>query len=151
MSFLDENSVNMKGVSIDEIYVGQRKSFTKTVTEADVNTFAGLTGDFNPVHVNAEYAKTSRFGGKIAHGMLTASFISTVFGMTIPGADGIYLGQTIKFLAPVRIGDTITAAIEVIKVMPEKKRFYARTTVTNQRGELVIDGEATLMATKRTS
>lgn len=148
MSMLDKDSINMNGVGINEMYVGQKKSFTKTITEGDVNTFAGLTGDFNPVHVNAEYAKTTRFGEKIAHGMLTASFISTVFGMTIPGCGGIYMSQSLKFLAPVRIGDTITAAMEITKIIPEKKRFYARTTVHNQRGEMVIDGEAILMSTK---
>lgn len=146
--FLDPNSINMNGTSIRDVHVGQRKTFSRTILEADVIGFAGITGDFNPVHVNEEYAKTTRFGGRIAHGMLSASFISTIFGMTIPGAEGIYLSQTLKFLAPVRIGDTITAAIEITEVFPEKRRFTAHTTVTTQDGTLAVDGEAVLMATK---
>jgi 3-hydroxybutyryl-CoA dehydratase len=145
---LDENSLNMKGLSIDEVYIGMKKSVTKTISEHDVYSFAGIIGDFNPVHVNEEYAKTTRFGGRIVHGILSASFISTVFGMLLPGADAIYLGQTLKFLKPVRFGDTITATGEVTKIVPEKKLFYAKATVTNQKGEVVVEGEGTLMATK---
>jgi 3-hydroxybutyryl-CoA dehydratase len=147
-SLLDQNSLNMSGYSIDEIYVGMKKSVTKTISEGDVYTYAGLIGDINPVHVNAEYAKTTRFGERIVHGMLTASFFSTLVGMLIPGADAIYLGQSCKFLLPVKFGDTITAIGEVTKIVPEKKIAYLHTTVINQRGELVIDGEATVMATK---
>ncbi|KGK84269.1 enoyl-CoA hydratase [Clostridium sp. HMP27] len=138
----------MSGYSINEIYIGMKKSVTKTISESDVYTYAGLIGDINPVHVNAEYAKTTRFGERIVHGMLTASFFSTIVGMLIPGADAIYLGQTCKFLLPVKFGDTITATGEVISMRPEKKIAIMRTTVVNQRGELVIDGEATVMATK---
>ncbi|WP_363330966.1 MaoC family dehydratase [Clostridium sp. HMP27] len=145
---IDENSLNMSGYSINEIYIGMKKSVTKTISESDVYTYAGLIGDINPVHVNAEYAKTTRFGERIVHGMLTASFFSTIVGMLIPGADAIYLGQTCKFLLPVKFGDTITATGEVISMRPEKKIAIMRTTVVNQRGELVIDGEATVMATK---
>nr|WP_081957300.1 MaoC family dehydratase [Clostridium sp. HMP27] len=147
-SMIDENSLNMSGYSINEIYIGMKKSVTKTISESDVYTYAGLIGDINPVHVNAEYAKTTRFGERIVHGMLTASFFSTIVGMLIPGADAIYLGQTCKFLLPVKFGDTITATGEVISMRPEKKIAIMRTTVVNQRGELVIDGEATVMATK---
>lgn len=145
---IDENSLNMSGYSINEIYIGMKKSVTKTISESDVYTYAGLIGDINPVHVNAEYAKTTRFGERIVHGMLTASFFSTIVGMLIPGADAIYLGQTCKFLLPVKFGDTITATGEVISMRPEKKIAVMRTTIVNQRGELVIDGEATVMATK---
>jgi len=145
---IDENSLNMSGYSINEIYVGMKKSVTKTISESDVYTYAGLIGDINPVHVNAEYAKTTRFGERIVHGMLTASFFSTIVGMLIPGADAIYLGQTCKFLLPVKFGDTITATGEVISMRTEKKIAVMRTTIVNQRGELVIDGEATVMATK---
>nr|WP_207653875.1 MaoC family dehydratase [Clostridium sp. BSD9I1] len=147
-NMIDENSLNMSGYSINEIYIGMKKSVTKTISESDVYTYAGLIGDINPVHVNAEYAKTTRFGERIVHGMLTASFFSTIVGMLIPGADAIYLGQTCKFLLPVKFGDTITATGEVISMRPEKKIAVMRTTVVNQRGELVIDGEATVMATK---
>lgn len=147
-SMIDDNSLNMSGYSIDEMYVGQKASISKTITESDINTYAGLIADFNPVHVNAEYAKTTRFGERIAHGMFTASFFSTVVGMCIPGADAIYLGQTLKFLLPVKIGDTITATGEVTKIIKEKKIAYLKTTIVNQRGELVIEGEGTVMATK---
>lgn len=145
---LDENSLNMSGYSINEIYIGMKKSVSKTISEADVYNYAGIIGDINPVHVNAEYAKNTRFGERIAHGMLTASFFSTIVGMLLPGADAIYLGQTCRFLLPVKFGDTITATGEVISIRPEKKIVVMRTTVTNQRGESVVEGEATVMATK---
>lgn len=148
MRELDENSLNMSGYSIDEIFIGMKKSVTKTISEHDVYAYAGIIGDINPVHINEEYAKQTRFGGRIAHGMLTASFFSTIVGMLVPGADAIYLGQTCKFLLPVKIGDTITATAEVTKIVPEKRIAYMRTTVLNQKGEMVIDGEATVMATK---
>ena len=148
MRELDENSLNMSGYSIDEIFIGMKKSVTKTISEHDVYAYAGIIGDINPVHINEEYAKQTRFGGRIAHGMLTASFFSTLVGMLVPGADAIYLGQTCKFLLPVRIGDTITATAEVTKIVPEKRIATMHTTVLNQKGELVIDGEATVMATK---
>lgn len=149
MNRLDEDSLNMSGYSINEIYLGMKKSVSKTITESDVYTYAGIIGDINPVHVNSEYAKTTRFGERIVHGMLTASFFSTLVGMLIPGADAIYLGQTCKFLLPVKFGDTITAIGEVIKIEEEKKIAYMRTTIINQRGEIVVDGEATIMATKK--
>jgi len=145
---IDDSSINMSGYSIDEMYVGQKAKISKTITESDINTYAGLIADFNPVHINAEYAKTTRFGERIAHGMLTASFFSTIVGMCIPGADAIYLGQTLKFMAPVKIGDTITAIGEVTKIVKEKRIAYLKTTIVNQRGEIVIDGEGTVMATK---
>lgn len=147
-AMIDDTSLNMSGYSIDEMYIGQKASISKTITESDVNTYAGLIADFNPVHINAEYAKTTRFGERIAHGMLTASFFSTIVGMCIPGADAIYLGQNLKFIAPVKIGDTITATGEVTKIIKEKRIAYLRTTIINQRGEIVIDGEGTVMATK---
>ena len=118
MGFIDDDSLNMSGYGIGEIYVGMKKSVSKTITESDVYTYAGIIGDINPVHVNAEYAKTTRFGERIAHGMLTASFFSTIVGMLIPGADAIYLGQTCRFLLPVKFGDTITAAGEVTRIDP---------------------------------
>lgn len=148
MSKLDPNSINMSGLSIHELRVGQKAAFTKTITEADVCGFAGIIADFNPVHINDEYAKQTRFGGRIAHGMLTASFISTVIGMALPGADAIYLGQTLKFTAPVRLGETITAEAEITRIIPEKQRAYLKTTVTKQDGTVVVEGEATIMATK---
>ncbi|ERJ84001.1 MaoC-like protein [Peptostreptococcaceae bacterium oral taxon 113 str. W5053] len=149
MFLTDDNSLNMSGYSIDEIFIGMTKSVSKTISEADVYAYAGIIGDINPLHVNEEYAKRTRFKGRIAHGMLTASFFSTIVGMLIPGADAIYLGQTCKFLLPVYIGDTITATGEVTKIIPEKCIAHMKTTVVNQRGELVVVGEAIVMATKK--
>lgn len=128
-----------------EFRPGQRASVTKTISEADVYAFAGITGDFNPLHVDAEFAKGSRFGERIAHGMLTAGLISAVLGMRLPGPGAIFLGQTLKFLKPVRFGDTITAEAEVLSYRSDKRIVTLRTTCTNQRGERVLEGEATLM------
>ncbi len=147
-SMIDDNSLNMSGYSIQEMYVGQRASVTKTIGEYDINTFAGIIGDFNPLHINSEYAKTTQFGERIAHGMLTASFLSTIVGMCIPGADAIYLSQELKFFLPVKIGDTITATGTVTKIIEEKKIGYLDMSITNQRGEVVVAGEGKVMATK---
>ena len=124
---------------------GQRATFTKTITEADINAFAGITGDFNPLHVNVEFAARSRFGERIAHGMLTAGLISTVLGMRLPGPGGIFISQTLNFLKPVRIGDTVTASAEVIGYRADKRILTLKTTCHNQRGEVVVDGEAVLL------
>lgn len=149
LSISDPNSLNMSGISIDEIFVGKKASVSKTISESDVYTFAGIVADFNPLHVNEEYATQTRFEGRIVHGMLTASFISTVFGMLLPGEGAIYCGQTLKFLAPVHIGETIIAEAEVIKVIPEKRLFISKTIVKLSDGTIVIEGEGTMMATKK--
>jgi 3-hydroxybutyryl-CoA dehydratase len=128
--------------TIDDIQVGDFDTVSKTISEADIYLFAGITGDFNPAHVDEEYAKTTVFKRRIAHGMLTAGLISHVLGMKLPGPGAIYLQQQMRFLAPVYIGDTITARAEVVEVIPEKKRIRMRTTCTNQAGETVLDGEA---------
>lgn len=130
---------------IDDLRVGQWAEWAKTVTEADVVLYAGVTGDFNPAHVNEPEARRSRFQGRIAHGMLSAGFISAAIAMRLPGPGTIYLGQTLRFTAPVRIGDTVTARVEVAEVVARKRRVRLTTTCRNQRGELVIDGEATVM------
>ncbi|MDR7554295.1 MAG: MaoC family dehydratase [Armatimonadota bacterium] len=124
---------------------GQRASWTRTITEADVAAFAALTGDHNPLHVDAAFASRSRFGERIAHGMLTAGLISAVLGMRLPGPGGIYVSQTLRFLRPVRLGDTVTATAEVLAWRPDRRLLTVRTTCTNHRGETVIDGEATLL------
>ncbi len=129
----------------EEIQVGDRASFTKTISEADIYGFAGITGDFNPVHVNEEYAKKSRFKKRIAHGMLTASFISTVLGTDLPGANTIYMSQEVKFTAPVYIGDTLTAEAEVVEKREDKRILTLKTTVVNQDGKTVVDGQAKAM------
>jgi len=131
--------------AVMEFSAGQRASFTKTVTEADVYAFAGITGDFNPLHVDAEYAKRSRFGERIAHGALTAGLISAVLGMRLPGPGGIYVSQSLRFLKPVRFGDTVTATAEVISFRPDKRVLTLRTACANQRGEAVAEGESVLL------
>jgi 3-hydroxybutyryl-CoA dehydratase len=132
-------------MTIHEIAVGQTAEFTKTVTETDVVLFAGITGDFNPAHVDEVEAAKGMFGGRIAHGLLSAGFISTVLAMRLPGPGTIYLSQNLRFVRPVRIGDTVTARVEVAEVIAPKRRVRLTTTVANHHGETVIDGEATVM------
>ena len=138
----------MQGKTISEISVGDSAEFSKTISEADIYMFAGITGDLNPFHVNEEYAKKTFFKGRIAHGMLLAGFISTVVGCYLPGPGSIYVKQDLKFLAPARIGDTITAKVTVTEVEEEKNRIILETTCTNQNGEKVLDGEAMMSPRK---
>jgi len=135
----------MKGKTINEIRVGDKEFFQKTISETDVYMYAGITGDLNPAHINEEYAKGTMFKGRIVHGMLTAGLISSVLGMKLPGPGTIYLKQELKFTAPVRIGDTINAEVEVIELLQEKNRVILKTTCTNQDGVVVLDGIATVM------
>ena len=135
----------MQGYTIDQLKIGQKASFAKTVTETDVYLFAGITGDINPIHINQEYANNSIFKDRIAHGMLSAGFISAVIGVQLPGPGSIYSGQTLKFLAPVHIGDTITATVEIIEIVAEKGKVILKTTCVNQDGKAVLDGEATIV------
>lgn len=134
----------LNGYYFEDLNVGMSASFAKTVTESDIASFAGVSGDFNPVHINEEFAKDTMFKGRIAHGMLSAAFISTVFGMKMPGPGCIYVSQLLKFKAPVRIGDTVTAKVEVTATNPEKK-FVTFKTTCSVAGKVVVDGEATLM------
>jgi 3-hydroxybutyryl-CoA dehydratase len=131
--------------SYEEIRIGDKASMTKTISESDVYQFAGITGDFNPIHINAEYAKETLFKNRVVHGILTAGFISAVLGTKLPGTDTIYLSQKVDFKAPVKIGDTVTAEVEVLEKKDRKKIIRLRTTVKNQAGEMVIDGEAVVM------
>jgi 3-hydroxybutyryl-CoA dehydratase len=131
----------------DELVVGMSAEHAKTVTDADVVLFAGITGDFNPVHVDAEAAAQSMFGGRIAHGMLSAGLVSAAIAMQLPGAGSIYLAQTLRFTKPVRIGDTVTARVEVAELL-SKGRVRLLTVCRNQKGETVLDGEATVMLPK---
>jgi 3-hydroxybutyryl-CoA dehydratase len=135
----------------EEIEIGETASVSKTITEADIINFAGTIGDFNPIHLNSEYAKTTMFGERIAHGMLTASFISTLVGTCLPGINALYLSQEVKFVKPVRIGDTITAHGEVIEKMDAKQRLTLKTVITNQYNDIVIDGKAVVMVMKKCS
>jgi len=132
----------MIGKTIDEIKIGDKAEVGKTVSETDIYLYAGITGDFNPAHVNEEYAKKTFFKTRIAHGMIAAGFISAVIGTKLPGTGSIYAKQTLKFLAPVQIGDTITACAEVVEIIAEKKLVKLKTTCINQEGTLVLDGEA---------
>ncbi len=124
---------------------GDKASFSKTVTETDVVLYAGITGDFNPAHINDVEAKKGVFGARVAHGMLSAGFISTVLGTILPGPGTIYLGQELRFTKPVFIGDTVTASVTVLEINSEKNRMKLETIVTNQNGEAVITGTATVM------
>lgn len=130
---------------IDEIATGMSAEHAKTVTEADVMQFAAITGDFNPVHVDAEAAARSRFGGRIAHGMLGAGLISAAIAMKLPGAGSIYLSQSLRFTKPVKIGETVTARVEVVEVITGKRRVRLATTCRNQLGETVLEGEALVL------
>ncbi len=132
----------MIGKTIAEIRLGDTAQFTKTVSEADVYLFAGITGDLNPAHVDEEYAKKTYFGTRIAHGLLSAGFISTVLGNRLPGPGSIYLRQELTFLGAVKIGDTITAQVEVREVDTVKGRVTLLTTCDNQEGKRVLTGEA---------
>jgi 3-hydroxybutyryl-CoA dehydratase len=138
-----------KGKSIDELKIGDSAQFSKTITETDINDFAKVTGDFNPLHLDQGYAEKTVFKGRIAHGLLSVGLLSSILGNILPGHGTIYLSHEIKFLAPVRIGDTITAKVEVIEVVPEKNRAEFRTTCTNQDGKLVVDGFAWAMPPKK--
>ncbi len=132
-------------MTIEEMKLGDCASVTKTVTETDVYLFAGITGDLNPAHTDEVSASQTRFGGRIAHGILGAGFISAVLGMKLPGPGTIYLGQELRFTKPVRIGDTITATCTVKELLPEKNIAKFETVCTNQRGDTVITGMATTM------
>jgi 3-hydroxybutyryl-CoA dehydratase len=128
-----------------DLKIGQSAERTKVMTEALVNAYAELTGDFSPVHVDEEAAKKTRFGTRIAHGMLSAGFLSAVIGMDLPGPGTIWVKQELRFKQPVKLGDTITWRVEVRELFPEKKRATLSTVCRNQRGEVVIEGEGTIL------
>ena len=134
----------MVDLAYDEIKIGAEASLTKTITDAQIVDFANLTGDTNPVHLDADYAAKSMFGERIAHGMLVAGLISAVLGTKLPGPNSIYLGQDLRFTAPVKIGDTVTVTVTVTEKRDDKRIIKLQTTVSNQRGEVVIDGNAVI-------
>ena len=138
----------MSGYVFEELSVGQTASLGKTITEADILMFAAVSMDTNPVHLNAEAAAGSVFKERIAHGMLSAGLISAVLGTQLPGPGTIYIGQSLRFRAPVKIGDTVTATAEVTALDPEKKRVTLKTVCT-VAGKVVIEGEATVLAPSR--
>jgi len=125
--------------------VGDSAEITKTIEQADIHAFADVTGDHNPVHVDEAFAQTTRFGRTIAHGMLTASLISAVLANKLPGAGSVYLGQTLQFVVPVFPGDEITARVTVKEIGEDKPIFKLETICINQRDEVVIRGEATVL------
>lgn len=140
----------LMGYSIEDLSAGMTAVFAKTVTEADIVLFAGISGDINPVHLNHEFATETMFEGRIAHGMLTAGFISTVIGTKLPGPGAIYLKQSLNFKAPVRAGDTVRARVTIREVIAEKRRVVLDTVAT-VGDKVVLDGEALIMVPSRTA
>jgi 3-hydroxybutyryl-CoA dehydratase len=136
------------GYDIEDIAVGMGAEIAKTITEADILLFSAVSTDTNAVHLDEEYGKTTIFGGRIAHGMLSASLLSAVLGTRLPGPGVIYVGQSLRFKAPVRIGDTVHARVTVKEVITEKCRVVLDTVCT-VAGKTVIEGEATVMTTSR--
>lgn len=145
MSGASEDAGDSAGTARPIPALGTQASVTRTISDEDVRLFAQITGDDNPLHLDEAYAAGTRFGGRIVHGMLTASLFSTIVGKHLPGEGGIYLGQQVRFVKPVRPGDTITATAEVVAVRPEKRVLTLRTECVNQHGETVVTGEATVM------
>lgn len=139
----------MLGRAINEMKIGDFAEFSKTVTETDIYLFAGIVGDFNPAHVNEAYAKNTFFKGRIAHGMLAAGFVSATIGMQLPGPGSVYISQEIKFLAPVHIGDTVTAHVEVAELNTEKNRVKLKTWCVNQDGVKILEGDAMVSPPKK--
>jgi len=124
--------------------IGTQATLSRSITEDDILLFALVSGDHNPIHLDAEYAERSFFGKRIAHGFLIGSLISAVLGNALPGPGSIYLGQTLKFLAPIHIGDTVTVTVKVVALREEKRIVTLHTECTNQHGTLVLSGEATV-------
>ena len=137
-----------KGVYFEDLSLGQEASLAKTVSEADITAFADISGDRNPVHLDAEYAASTIFKERIAHGMLSAAYISAVFGMKLPGPGAIYISQTLNFKAPVKIGDTVVTAVKVIELVAEKRRARFEC-VCSVNDKPVVQGEAVLMVPAR--
>ena len=140
--------MSLDGYFLEDLSEGMTAVFGKTITDADILMFAGVSGDTNPVHLNEEFAAGTAFQGRIAHGMLTASLISTVLGTKLPGPGCVYLGQTLKFLAPVRAGDTVRAEV-TLKTLDLDRRRCVFTTVCKVGGKAVLEGEATIMVPRR--
>ncbi|MFI4966407.1 MAG: MaoC family dehydratase [Caulobacterales bacterium] len=138
----------MQGLYFDELSVGQTAETTHVVGAADIEAFAALSGDINPVHMDEAYARTTPFGGRIAHGMLTAAYISAVLGNQLPGPGAIYLSQSLRFRRPVKIGDPVTARVTV-KALDPGKGHATFETAALVNGKTVIDGEALIMVPRR--
>jgi len=128
-----------------DLSVGQSVERSREMTEELVNRYAELTGDFSPVHVDEEAAKQTRFGTRIAHGMISAGFLSAIIGMELPGPGTIWVAQSFKFKQPVKLGDTVTWTVTIAELFPKNQRATVKTVARNHRGELVIDGEGTIL------
>ncbi len=139
---------DLHGYYYEDLEVGMSNSYAKTVTETDIVNFAGISGDTNPVHLNHEFAEMTMFKGRIAHGMLSAGFISTVIGTKLPGPGCIYISQNLRFKAPVKANETVTAKVTVTKMIPERM-FVELETVCTVKGKTVIVGEAVVMVPSR--
>ena len=137
-----------QGKTLAEIAVGDTARFSKTVTQADVTLFAGLTGDFNPLHVDHAHAAGTRFGQPVVHGALLAGLVSTVVGMQLPGPGALYASQSLAFKKPVFLGDTVTAEAEVVERIEDQNRVRLATRCLNQAGEVVAEGESVLLPKK---
>ena len=139
---------NLHGLYFEDLAIGMSDIYSKTITESDIVLFSAISGDTNPLHSNEEFASSTRFKGRIAHGILTASLISTVIGTKLPGPGSIYLSQSLRFKAPVRIGNTATAAVTITKLIPEKKIVELKT-ICKVSKNIVLDGEATILVPKK--
>ncbi len=138
----------LDGYAFEDLRVGMTALYSKTVTESDINLFCAISGDTNPLHLDYEYAKTTMFGGPIAHGMLSVSFISTVIGTKLPGPGCVYVSQNCRFKAPVRAGDTVRARVTVTELLPERRRVVLKTVCT-VGDTVVVDGDAVVMLPER--
>ena len=142
------NNLELHGLFFEDLKLGQTAVYARTLTEADIVLFAGISGDTNPVHINEEFASATMFSGRIAHGMLTAAFISTVIGTRLPGPGSIYVSQSLRFKAPVRTGDTLVARATITDLVPEKRRATLSTTVS-VGDKVVLEGEAVVLVPRR--
>lgn len=143
------NPTELNGYAFEDLSLGLQATVSRTITDTDLRNFTGVSGDTNPMHLNEEYAKATPFGGIIVHGLLTASLISAAIGTKLPGPGCIYMNQTLRFLAPVRVGDTVYATVTVKELMPEKNRVLLDTRCT-VKGKPVIEGEALIKVPSRT-
>ncbi len=137
------NSLVFNKIPLEEIEIGMNVSYSQTITDADIKAFSGISGDRNPVHLDEQYAEKSRYKKRIAHGLMTASYFSALFGTKIPGEGCVYVSQSLNFKRPVYIGDTVVATVEVMSVDLAKKRVFFRTTC-KVKNKVVTDGEAEL-------
>lgn len=135
----------LENIPFEQLTIGTKASLTRTLTDEDLLLFAKVSGDTNPVHLDEAFASSTQFAGRIAHGMWTASLISCALATRLPGPGGIYLGQELKFMRPVKVGDTVTVELEIIDINPRRKRATVATNVVNQDGKTVVKGQAEVM------